>query len=436
MRKLYTIAAAMTCFGSLWAAPSLVTIQDILYKADGTRFNGTLNIQWNNFQAGDASIVATQAVTVQIVNGVLKVQLVPTTNASSGANYLVNYASAGKFQFTETWAVPPSATTLRVRDVRVSNGTTVGPTGGVTGSSLQIADVSGLNNELLLRIMRGVAFTPGRTAVINSAGQIDAAAGNLSDCVRVDGSSAPCGSSGGSGGTAFVDAEIPTGLVNSANALFTLSFAPSPAASLALFRNGLLMRQGVDYVLNGVNITFYVTSLPQTGDLLTASYRYTFTPAITAGGITSQNTPEVLCNGTGALTTSTSQVTLATCHIPANTLIAGDRIEIKFGYLHLGTTATSAPVMSWGGTTLLTRGMNSSDLALYGESSVLVANDGTLQHYTGSQISGGLPLVTAGTVTDNIQNVNTLTLNGSIGTPSGADSLALRYYIVTRYPAQ
>jgi len=42
----------------------------------------------------------------------------------------------------------------------------------------------------------------------------------------------------------------------------------------------------------------------------------------------------------------------------------------------------------------------------------------------------------AGTVIGNIQNVNTLTLNGSIGTPSGTDSLALKYYTVTLYPAQ
>src|SRR3982074_2762088 len=108
MRKLFILFLALACAGVLSAAPSLTTIQDILYKADGTRFNGTINIQWNNFQAGDASIVATQSITLQIVNGVLKVQLVPTTNASAGANYQINYSSAGRFQFNETWAVPPS----------------------------------------------------------------------------------------------------------------------------------------------------------------------------------------------------------------------------------------------------------------------------------------------------------------------------------------
>jgi hypothetical protein len=118
--NLFLVPAAS--IGLLHAAPSLTTIQDILYKADGTRFNGAINIQWNNFQAADTSIVATQSLTVQIVNGVLKVQLVPTTNASPGANYQVMYSSAGQYQFTETWAVPPSTATLQVKDVRVGIG--------------------------------------------------------------------------------------------------------------------------------------------------------------------------------------------------------------------------------------------------------------------------------------------------------------------------
>ena len=446
MKQLYTLAAALvlltTGFESLHAAPSLVTIQDILYKADGTRFNGTLNIAWNNFQAGDASVVATQAVTVQVVNGVLKVQLVPTTNASAGANYQVNYSSQGKFQFTETWAVPPSTLPLRVRDVRVSTGTTVGSTTGVvTGSNLQISDISGLNNELLLRIMRGTSFSPGRAAIINAAGQIDAAAGNLSDCVRVDGSSSPCGATagGGSGGTTtgYIDAETPSPAPNGTNPVFTLSAIPSPASSLQLYRNGLLLKQGADYILSQNTVTFMLASMPLTGDLLTASYRYTLASSITSGALTAQTTPQVLCNGTGTLASSTSQAVMATCQIPANALVAGDRVELKFGYLHLGSVAMSAAVISWGGTTLMSRRMNTSDIALYGESSILVAPDGTLQYYTSSQGPVALvPVVTAGTVLGNIQNITTLTFTGSVSTTQSADSLALKYYTVVRYPAQ
>ena len=439
MRKLYTIAVVMMCLGALHAAPSLTVIQDILYKADGTRFNGVLEIRWNNFQAGDSSVVATQSVTVQIVNGVLKVLLVPTTNASAGANYQVNYSSAGKYQFTETWAVPPSTSTLRVKDVRVGTGTTVGSGGtGTTGSNLSISDISGLNNELLLRIMRGPAFSPGRAAIINSSGQIDAAVGNQSDCVRVDGSSAPCGSTIGSG-TTLLFQEIPQGAINNSNTIFTLTNPPNPVGSLQLYRNGLLMTQGTqyDYIVSGNTVSFLSYNAPQSTDVLFAVYLYTSTAgSITSGAVTSANTPQVLCNGTGSLTTATSPATLATCRIAANTLIAGDRVEIKFGFLHLGTSTTASIGMNWAGTTLLTRGINSGDLALEGESSVLVASNGTLQHYTFSQGRGAPPVVTAGTVLGNIQSINTLNFTGSIGTTLTSDSVVLRYYTVTRYPAQ
>lgn len=105
------------------AAPPLTTIQDVLYKADGSRFNGIAVIEWKGFEAADTSVIPTQFLTVQIRNGNLRVQLVPTTNASNSAYYSVQYNSDGKVQFSEVWAVKPSATALRLRDVRVSRAT-------------------------------------------------------------------------------------------------------------------------------------------------------------------------------------------------------------------------------------------------------------------------------------------------------------------------
>src|SRR5262249_14315181 len=160
----------------------------------------------------------------------------------AGAQYRVTYNVRGVNQFTETWAVPPSSVTLRVRDVRVSTGTVVGAQPVL--SAVQIADVVGLQNELAVRPMKGVGFGIGRAAVINQAGQLDAAAGSLADCIRVDGSSGPCGGDGGGLAVSFSDGEVPSGSVNGMNLLFTLANAPSPASSLALYRNGLLMRQG------------------------------------------------------------------------------------------------------------------------------------------------------------------------------------------------
>jgi len=45
------------------AAPVLTTIQDVLYKANGTRFHGTLTISWNSFQAADNSTIVKQTTT-------------------------------------------------------------------------------------------------------------------------------------------------------------------------------------------------------------------------------------------------------------------------------------------------------------------------------------------------------------------------------------
>src|SRR5258708_18009707 len=87
------------------AQPALTSIQDILYRADGTRFNGEIFINWNAFQAGDTSNIATAQVKLRIVNGVLNVKLVPTTTASAGANYQVTYNSQGPVQFSQEWPV-------------------------------------------------------------------------------------------------------------------------------------------------------------------------------------------------------------------------------------------------------------------------------------------------------------------------------------------
>src|SRR5665213_1644516 len=151
--------------GLVHAQPAFTTIQDILYRADGTRFSGTMFINWSSFLAGDTSNIATANLTVPIVNGVLRVQLVPTTTASAGAQYNVTYASAGINQFTEVWAVPPSTPTLRVRDVRLSSGVVVGP--APSTAPIQIGDVTGLANALAVRPTEGAGFSIGRTAIIN-----------------------------------------------------------------------------------------------------------------------------------------------------------------------------------------------------------------------------------------------------------------------------
>ena len=409
--------------------PALTTIQDIIYRADGTRFNGTMFIDYKSFQGGDTSNIATAHLTLPIVNGVLKVALVPTTTASAGAQYNITYNSQGRNQFTEIWAVPPSSLILRVRDVRVSQGTVVGPPPVTT--AVQISDVTGLVNQLAIRPQAGVGFAVGRAAIINSSGQIDAATGNLSDCVRVDGSSGPCGSGGGSGVLAqFSDGEVPTGAVNGANTAFTLSFAPSPQASLDLYRNGLLMKLGIDYALNGNVVTFVTAATPQIGDLLIANYRYA-NPGNPLGTLTAA---QVVCSSAGSSTSATSLTQVGSCTIPAGLLGAGDRIEVQFQYAHGGTGTGFTGEIHWGGRTVFSRAAASSEVGLSGRITVGLYS-GAQSWDTQSWGASSAPAASLGSATEDITQNVTVSLRGQMaGTTS--DSIILRNFTVIRYPAQ
>ena len=88
--------AAMCLATSLFAGPPLTIIQDVLYKADGTRFNGTVTISWTSFEAIDRSAIAKQTTTVTVVNGYLQVQLVPTTTATPPAFSFRSHATIEK----------------------------------------------------------------------------------------------------------------------------------------------------------------------------------------------------------------------------------------------------------------------------------------------------------------------------------------------------
>lgn len=423
--RKFAAAAAFT-MGMAPAQPALTTIQDVLYRADGARFNGTIYIRYNSFQAGDTSNIATANLAVPVVNGSLRVRLVPTTTASAGAQYSVTYNSAGVDQFTETWAVPPSSRPLRVRDVRLTSGTVVGPAPII--SPVQIGDVIGLANELEVRPMRGVGFGIGRAAVINSSGQLDGAAGALSDCVRVDGSSGPCGSGGLAG--SFADAEVPSGAVNGSNTTFLLSHEPDPASSLMLFRNGLLMRNGTDYTLNGNTVTFFVGSTPQTGDLLLASYRFTDR----SNPLGSTSAPQVVCSGVGASTSATALTQLAACTIPAGVLGSGDRIEVRYQFEHTGTGAGFSGQVRIGNATVMARSFAATEGLLAGRSELGLFSGGQVWD-TQSWGSSTAFAAAAGSAGEDTTQAVTIQFQGQMAQAT-TETVALRNFTVIRYPAQ
>jgi len=422
------VAAAVGAPVGAFAQPALTTIRDVLYRADGTRFSGTMFIQWNSFQAGDTSTIATAIVTLPIVNGVLNVKLVPTTTASPGAQYSVTYNSQGRIQFSETWAVPPSALVLRVRDVRIGSGSVVGPP-PITSSPIQIGDVVGLTTALGVRPQQGVGFTIGRAAIINQAGQIESAVGNLGDCMRVDGSSGSCGGGGGLV-SLYSDSETPAGVVDGSNVAFALHFAPSPAGSLDLYRNGLLMAQGTDYTIAANSIHFFLRSTPQPGDVVVASYRY----ANPNDPLSSLTSPQVVCSGNGTSTSSTTLVQLGSCTLPAGLLGTGDRIEARFQYAHTGNTAGFTPEIHWGGTTALSRAAAAGDTAVSGQ--LAFGIDVGAQSYDAQSWGSALGFAAGvGNATENSSVNLTLSFQGKMAAGT-AETVVLRNFTVIRYPAQ
>ena len=333
----------------LGATPPVTTIQDVLFNSDGSRFNGVVTISWPSFEASDTSNIAASVEQLQITNGILYVQLVPTTNADTPAVYTVQYNSNGSTVYTEAWAIPPSSTSLRVRDVRLAPGTVTGSAPEPTSppsttppgqsTSLQITDVTGLSNALNIRPTEGTSFAVSRAAVIDSTGALDGATGNLSDCVHVDGTTGPCGTgSGGSTGSgSFVDAEFPAGTIDGANTAFTLANAPAPPASLEMFRNGMLLKQGNDYTLSGNALTFLAGAVPNPGDTLMATYRLAV--AITGVGFVDLETPA------GSVDGNNTAFTLSEVPNPAGSLEVfrnGLRLTSGLDYTASNNTLTFA----------------------------------------------------------------------------------------------
>lgn len=404
------------------AAPPLTTIQDVLYKADGSRFQGTITISWSSFEAIDRSVIAQQKTTVTVVNGQLQVQLVPTTTATPPAFYTVVYSSDGRVQFQETWAVPSSVPALRVRDVRVATAGTAGAETVV--NTMQESDITGLISDLGSRPLKGPGYAVGRVAYVNPAGAIETVTGTPTDCVRVDGSSGPCGGTQPN----FVDAEAPAGLVDGANTLFALSGVPSPRASLTMYRNGVLQKDGQDYSLSGSQLQFVAAAAPQPGDTLMASYRL-------AGGVSQMPVlfpnPQVLCSGLGGTTGSNTLASIGACNIPAGFLAAGDRVEIRFDLDHPGTLGGFSFEVHWAATTLLTRNASALDTQATGRAdAALTAAGANLSHQSWGT---ALPF-TAGVGKSTDDYLAGVTINFLANAAQTGDTVTLKNFTVLRFP--
>ena len=442
------VAILICAAGPLLAAPPLTTIQDTIYKADGTKFNGTAVISWLPFDASDSSKIGLQSLTVSIVNGNFRVQLVPNSNVTPAGYYTVQYQSAGKAQFTENWSVNPSATTLRIKDVRVAtdssgSGSGSGSGGGVASppgnSPVPESQVTGLLTDLSLRPMKGSDYGNGRAAMVDSGGALNTVDGNLTDCVRVDGTSTGCFDP--TVLPAYVDGETPAGIVDGTNATFTLAGTPNPTTSLRVYRNGLLLQAATDYnVQSNGSILFVNAAIPKPGDVLTASYRTSgsstsapLSGQIVACGLTA-GAAQVICSNTGSSTTSVTMASLGSCVIPANTLNPGDRVDIRFTFAHSGSAGGFVFQILWGATTLVQRTASQLDTSIVGDAEASVGVGAvTLDGQTWGNV---LPLAAViAQSTDPLSAPLKVDFQAQLNT-AGTDSVQLQNYTVLRYPAQ
>lgn len=411
-----------------FAGPPLTIIQDVLYKADGTRFNGTLTISWSSFQSPDNSAIVSQSTTVKVQEGILRVQLVPTTTGTPPSTYTVTYNSDGRVQFQETWSVPASAQPLHVRDVRVAAGSVSGSStaaADTTSTAIPESSVVGLIADLGARPLKSPSFAPGRTAVVDVNGMVSTAAGNATDCVHVDGSSGPCGS----GSTSFMDADSPSGIVDGSNTTFGLSTTPVPAASLAVYRNGMLQKVAQDYTLTGSTVTFVAASTPQPGDTLLASYRTG--EADSGTGAASYTAPQILCAGAGTGTSAATPAALGTCSIPAGLLAAGDRVEIRFDYAHQGTGGGVSVEVDWGGTAMVHRDTAAAETLITGRADAAILASGA---QLSAESWGATLAFAAGAATAADSYAAGLTVNFMGSVAQSGDTVTLNNFTVVRVP--
>jgi hypothetical protein len=422
-----TILAATALCATAFAQSGLTTIQDTLFKADGTRFTGTITIQWVTFDTTNPGTVVQQSTSVDVANGLLQVQLVPNSTAAPPANvYTVHYQSDASQQFTETWTVPAGTTPLTVAQVRTGI-ITSGGTGTAPGTTVTESSVVGLLSDLAQRPVKGPGFGTTAVAVINQNGQIDAAVGDVGMCVLVDGTAGPCGVT-----SQFFDAETPGGVVDGVNTAFTLANSPS-GTSLSLFLNGLYLSAGFDYTLNGSAITFTSGAQPQPGDTLIASYR--IDPLAGNIGALHGGSPtvlaQVICSANGTSANSATFATLGTCAIPSADLKPGDRFEVRFSFTHTGTASGYNVQINWGNTTVLLRQAGQQDTAFAGQADAAISASGaqlTLQSY-GTVLSFRPSIVSAPA-----QNGLSLAFQSAL-TAASSDMVALTSYTVLRYPA-
>jgi hypothetical protein len=113
-RLFYCLISIVVCAQLAHAqAPALTTINDTVYRADGTPAAGQLVITWLAFTTADNKPVAAGEKTLTLgANGALNTQLAPNEGAiPAGSYYKVVYKLSDGTTATEYWIVPAASPT-------------------------------------------------------------------------------------------------------------------------------------------------------------------------------------------------------------------------------------------------------------------------------------------------------------------------------------
>lgn len=126
----------LVCLCSLAvAAPTLTTITQTFYRADGSPYRGFVSVSWPSFDtAGGEHVPAGSKQITLTATGLLTVDLVPNVGSTpTGTRYVVQYRLDNGQPRTVSWTVPASGP---VTVTEIESTTLVPPTSVVALSQL------------------------------------------------------------------------------------------------------------------------------------------------------------------------------------------------------------------------------------------------------------------------------------------------------------
>jgi hypothetical protein len=109
---LIAMMAMMSAGSAMAAGPAKTTVQDTVYRADGSVAQGTLLISWPAFTSAAGDAVAAGSMNVKIAaSGAVSIALVPNTGSMPASSYKVTLRTNDGVVSEEYWTVPATGTT-------------------------------------------------------------------------------------------------------------------------------------------------------------------------------------------------------------------------------------------------------------------------------------------------------------------------------------